>query len=133
MSEALSRLRQRLWRAYRALGDVLRLLARQQPMVQGSLYLLRRKCGKPGCHCARGEAHTTWVLSRSESGRTRILSVPSEQRGQLRDLTREYRLWQRGRAQLVKRFAALLELIDEIGHRRLRPWPPDDRHGRGTA
>ena len=41
---------------------------RSQPMVPGSLYLLRRKCGKPNCRCATGELHTRWVLTRSEQG-----------------------------------------------------------------
>jgi len=133
MSEALSRLRQRVWRTHRALAELLRLLARREPMVQGSLYVLRRKCGKPGCHCAGGEPHASWVLSRSESGRTRIHSVPGERRGQLRALTREYRLWQRARARVVKTSAALLALIDEIGQGRLRPWPPADDDGPGSG
>jgi len=135
MSESVSRLRQELWRLYRALARTVRALQRDAPMVQGSLYLLRRKCGNPTCRCARGELHPTWVLTRSESGKHRLYAVPVDQRGRLRPLTREYRRWQRTRAVLVKQFARLLALIDQLAQQRLQRWPapkPDD-HGPGTG
>ena len=127
MSESVSRLRQKLWRAYRALARTLRTLQRDAPMVQGSLYLLRRKCGKPNCRCARGQLHATWVLSRSESGRSRLYAVRAEQRGPLRPRAREYRRWQLARAHLVKQTAQLLALIDELAEQRLQSWPPPKR------
>ena len=34
-----------------------------QGLLRGSLTVLRRRCGSPGCHCARGELHETPVLS----------------------------------------------------------------------
>jgi hypothetical protein len=128
MSETVSRLRQKLWQAYRALARTLRLLQRDAPMVQGSLYLLRRKCGKPNCRCARGQLHATWVLTRSEAGRSRLYAVGAEQRGPLRPLAREYRRWQLARAHLVKQTAKLLALIDELAEQRLQPWPPTTGH-----
>lgn len=134
MSESVSRLRQELWRLYGALARTLRALQRDAPMVQGSLYLLRRKCGKPTCRCARGELHPAWVLTRSEAGKHRLYSVPTDQRGGLRPLAREYRRWQRTRAVLVKQFARLLALIDHLADQRLRRWPPpppDDGPGTG--
>jgi len=133
MSESISRLRQQLWLASAALGPTLRTLQRQQPMVPGSLYLLRRKCGKPHCRCAQGQLHASWVLTRSESGQSRLYSVPKDQRGRLRPLTQEYRRWQRARARLVKQSAALLTMIDQLAEGRLQPWPPASAHGSGTG
>lgn len=124
MSDALSRRRQQLWRDYQALGRTLRVLQRDGLMVPGTLYLLRRKCGKPNCRCARGELHTSWVLTRSESGRSRLYGVPADQRGRLRQLTREYRLWQLARARLVKQSAALVVRVDELAQSRWQSWPP---------
>lgn len=124
MSESVSRLRQQLGLVYRALARTLRALQRDTPMVQGSLYLLRRKCGKPTCRCARGELHATWVLTRSEAGQSRLYPVPAEQRGRLRPLAHEYRRWQRTRALLVKQSARLLALIDQLADHRLQRWPP---------
>ena len=132
MSDRVSRQRQQFWHAYHALARTLRTLQRQPPMVQGSLYLLRRTCGKPTCHCARGQRHAVWVLTRSEAGRSRLYTVPAAQRGRLRTLTGEYRRWQLARARLVKQTAALLARSDQLAAQRLQPWPPPQDHERGT-
>ena len=131
MTNDLSQLRQQLWRAYAALGVTLRRLQRSQPMVQGSFYLLRRKCGKPNCHCATGPRHTTYVLTRSEQGRDRLYTVPKDQRAQVRQWAAEYRRYQRARALLVKRHLYLLSLVDQIGEQRRLTWPPNQEvpHG----
>ena len=49
----------------------------------------------------------------------------------LRQLTSEYRRYQRARAVLVKRHHQLLALVDSLAELRLRAWPdkPPDAHG----
>jgi Family of unknown function (DUF6788) len=121
----LPNLRQQLWRAYAALATTLRRLQRSEPMVQGSFYLLRRKCGKPNCRCARGELHPAYVLTRSEAGKDRLYPVPKEQRAEVRKRAAEYRRYQRARAVLVKRHLRLLALVDQIAEQRLVTWPPN--------
>jgi hypothetical protein len=123
MSANLSRLRQKLWRAYAALARTLRPLQRGLPMVQGSFYLLRRKCGKPNCRCASGQLHASWVLTRSEAGKDRIYSVPKAQRAQVRRWALEYRRYQRARAALAKAHPQLLALADQMAGQRLLVWP----------
>lgn len=123
MSDDPAKLRQELWQVHTALARTLRRLQRWQPMVQGSFYLLRRKCGNPRCRCARGELHASWVITRSEAGKHRIYPVPKETRAWLRQLTAEYRRYQRARAVLVKRHQKMLALVDELAGLRLRPWP----------
>jgi hypothetical protein len=118
-----SSVRQQLWRGHAAMRTSLRVLQRSQSMVQGSFYLLHRKCGKPNCRCARGELHASWVITRSQLGKDRIYTVPAEERGRLRELTTEYRRYQRARAVLVKRHLQLLKLADLIAEKRLLPWP----------
>src|SRR5207244_12936231 len=44
-------------------------------LLRGSLIVLRRRCGKPGCHCVTGERHETPALSYSVEGRTRMLTL----------------------------------------------------------
>jgi len=121
----LPNLRQQLWRAYAAMATTLRRLQRSEPMVQGSFYLLRRKCGKPNCRCARGELHPAYVLTRSEAGKDRLYPVPKEQRAEVRKRAAEYRRYQRARAVLVKRYLHLLALVDQIAEQRLITWPPN--------
>jgi hypothetical protein len=123
MSANLSPLRQKLWRAYAALARTLRQLQRDPPMVQGSFYLLRRKCGKPNCRCASGQLHASWVLTRSEAGKDRIYPVPKDQRAQVRRWALEYRRYQRARAALAKAHPQLLALADEMAAQRLLAWP----------
>jgi len=121
----LPKLRQDLWRAYAAQATTLRRLQRTQPMVRGSFYLLRRKCGKPNCRCARGQLHPVYVLTRSEAGKDRLYPVPKAQRAEVRKWAAEYRRYQRARAVLVKRHLRLLALVDQIAEQRLFTWPPN--------
>ncbi len=123
MSADLSQLRQQLWRAYAALAKTLRRLQRSEPMVQGSFYLLRRKCGKPNCRCTTGHLHAIYVLTRSEAGRDRLYPVPKDQRAQVRKWAAEYRRYQRARAVLSKRHLHLLSLVDRMAEQRLLTWP----------
>lgn len=124
MNGDLPKLRQQLWRAYPALASTLRRLQRSQPMIRGSFYLLRRKCGKPNCRCATGQLHPTYVLTRSEAGKDRLFPVPKAQRAEVRTRAAEYRRYQRARAVLVKRHLRLLALVDQIAEQRLLTWPP---------
>ena len=123
MSDDIPKLRQQLWRAYGALANTLRRLQRSEPMVQGSFYLLRRKCGKPNCRCASGQLHTAYVLTRSQAGKDRLYPVPKEQRAQVRKWAAEYRRYQRARAVLSKRHLLLLSLVDQMAQQRLLTWP----------
>ena len=121
----LPKLRQELWRTYAAQATTLRRLQRSEPLVRGSFYLLRRKCGKPNCRCARGELHPAYVLTRSEAGKDRLYPVPKAQRAEVRKRAAEYRRFQRARAVLVKRHLRLLALVDQIAEQRLLTWPPN--------
>lgn len=105
------------------MGRTVHGLQRSEPMIQGSFYLLRRKCGKPNCHCVCGQLHGSWVLTRREEGKDRLYSVPKDQRARVRKEAAEYRRYQRARALLVKRHARLLALADEIAEHRMRVWP----------
>ena len=75
--------------------------------------ILRRRCGKPTCHCAQGQPHTTPALSVSEQGKTRILTLRPAQVPAVRAALRRY---QQAQAQLERQAAA--------GLRRLAHRPP---------
>jgi hypothetical protein len=114
-SDGLSRLRQSL----RQLGDetarLLEIFLQREPLLRGSVYELRRKCGKAACCCATaGQLHATPVLSRSEGGRTRLLVVPEGKLAQWRELTRRYQELRQARARLVKIHAKMVALIDQL-------------------
>lgn len=119
-----SALRQRFWRQYRSLGRLLRTLTSQGPLIQGSFYLLKRKCGKASCRCARGQLHTAWVLTRSESGKHKLYTVPPDQRAQVRKLAAAWRRYQRARARLLQQIAQLVSAADQLAQRERVDWPP---------
>lgn len=55
-----------------------RLLQRcaDAPLLRGSLVSMHRTCGKPGCHCARGEKHVSLYLSIRVGARRKMVYVP---------------------------------------------------------
>lgn len=83
-------------------------------MIRGSVVTHRRKCGKRGCRCAAGETlHEATVLSYSEAGRTRLLTLPAAEIAAVRAATERYRValsaveaqGEAGRAALIARLA----------------------------
>ncbi len=67
----------------RQLRDRRRRIAGRIPdlaeVIAGSLQEQRRRCGKEGCRCTRGELHGPYLyLSLRVGGRTRMLYVPAE-------------------------------------------------------
>ena len=49
-----------------------------QRFLRGTLSLRRHRCGKPNCHCARGELHLSLYLVQSRDGKPRQVFVPKE-------------------------------------------------------
>lgn len=46
--------------------------------LPGSLALCHRRCGKPTCHCAKGEGHPIWMLTYMLDGKKRVERIPAE-------------------------------------------------------
>lgn len=110
----LSRLRHDLVQLRDELGRLLEIFLAREPLVKGSVYTLRRKCGKPTCACTRGALHETVVVSWSEAGRTRLQPLPPGRRGDLCAAVRRYQRFRQARARLVKLHAEMLALIDAL-------------------
>lgn len=77
--------RQAIQRRRRVLHEQLRALS-HQPLMRGSLYQRRRRCGRKGCACATNPAaaHPSLFLSVSLDGRTRGFHVRPEDEAQVR-------------------------------------------------
>ena len=71
-------------------------------MIAGSLYQMKRKCGKPGCKCARGEPHASWYLSRAEQQRTKLTYIGKLVPDRLAKPIRRYQRHQKFLAQIRK-------------------------------
>ncbi len=112
--ELLSQLRKSLTDRVQELKGLLPILLGRQLMVKGSVYRLRRKCGKPTCHCANGTLHESMVLSWSEAGRTRLRSISERSVNRLRRLTERYQRFRKARARLVQISKEILEITNRI-------------------
>ena len=62
----------------RRLRSELARLVSQYGVLHGTLIRRRRKCGRPGCRCAKGEGHEGIYLIVTERGKPRQLYVPEE-------------------------------------------------------
>jgi hypothetical protein len=110
----LSRLRQVLRRLLQNLEGSLEVAFGRSPLVKGNVYEMARKCGKPNCICTRGELHRSMVLSWSEGGRTRLLSIPSERLREVREKSEEYLRFRRARARVTEIGREILAVLDQI-------------------
>jgi hypothetical protein len=59
-------------------------------VLRGSLSLRYRKCGNPGCKCARGEGHRGLYLVYSQEGRVRQVFIPRQFEGQVQQWVDQY-------------------------------------------
>lgn len=114
MNHNLSSLRSQLLDLQKLLPALLESSLGRDPLLPGSVYTLRRKCGKPSCHCRRGELHESTVLSYRGQGRPQNISPRPEDVELLRKMTDHYRRCRQARAQLVLWQRQLLKLVDDL-------------------
>jgi hypothetical protein len=110
----ISRIRQSLDQMAEEIGELLPVFAERRPMLKGTVYEQRRKCGKPNCGCATGKPHGTMLLSWSERGRTKLIAIPEGYLKEWQVLTRRYQRFRRARARLGQIHKRMLALIDEL-------------------
>jgi len=63
---------------------------RNPHMVRGTLFTLRRRCGKPSCHCATESGHESPALAYPEGGRTRTMTLSEGEVDDVRDALERY-------------------------------------------
>lgn len=76
--------------------------------LRGSLIVLRRRCGKPTCHCAQGPPHSTPALSYSQQGKTQLITLRPADLPPVRAGLRRYR---QAQAELERQAAAGLRQL----------------------
>ena len=68
----------------------LRKLSEIGPVLRGTISSIEVKCGNPNCKCARGERHSSNILTRKIDGKTKTVYVPAGMLEEARKWTREY-------------------------------------------
>lgn len=116
----LSQRRQRIRRLSRELEAPLGELLTRKPFIKGTLYELKTKCGKPNCHCFKGEPHKVMVLTWSEGGEKHLRVVRKEDLARVKKFTGNYRRFRKGRAEAGMIMKKILGSADEIERELLR-------------
>ncbi len=127
--ERFSRLRQTLLQLADEIEGLVKPLFSDRPVMKGTVYELKRKCGKPSCKCARGELHTRMVLSASEGGKTRLQVIPHGSLGEVQEKVRRYQEFRRVRARLGEIYRKMLTVMDEMEAMRREELPSPDKKG----
>jgi hypothetical protein len=112
--ERFSRLRQSLLHLAQEVRQLVEPFFSDRPVMKGSVYELRRRCGKPGCKCAQGELHASMVVSASERGKTRLQVIPHGFLVEVQNKVRGYQELRRARARLVEIHRKMLTFMDEM-------------------
>ena len=111
--------RQALDRLVMELASVIRAFCDHQPLFQGSLRKVARRCGKHRCRCTRGLLHRSTVLIDRRGEKPRIRKVSGPQFRHLLAPTREYQKLRDRRARLSQLHRELLGLCDRLTRYRL--------------
>ena len=101
--------RAQLSAAERSFRSRIAQLASGQWYLRGTLSERSGKCGKPNCHCVKGELHRSLYLVQSRAGKPRQICVPQAWQQRVRQAVNDYRLMQR-----------LIEEVSELEWKRLK-------------
>ena len=112
--EKFSQLRQTLLPLASEIEGLVEPFFSDRPVIKGTVYELKRRCGKPGCKCARGELHARMVVSASEGGKTRLQVIPHEYLIEVQAKVRHYQELRRVRARLGEIYRKMLKVIDQM-------------------
>ena len=110
----VSRLRQSVLHLAEEIKGLVEPFFSDRPVIKGTVYELKRRCGRPGCKCARGELHARMVVSASEGGKTRLQVVPHGFLVEVQAKVRRYQELRRARARLGEIYREMLKVMDQM-------------------
>jgi hypothetical protein len=95
--------------------------------LPGSLAISHRRCGKPSCHCAKGDGHPFATLTFMAAGKKRVESIPADWLDTVRPRVQAGRKFKNMAAELLTVNAELLVLARQQRRRQANgsaPPPP---------
>lgn len=109
-----SQLKQELRRLSEEIVEITASYLPDKPLIKGTVYELKRKCGKPRCKCTQGQLHHQMVVSSSEKGKTKIRTIPVGFLTEVKEKVRRYQKLRRARARLIEVQKKMFQIMDEI-------------------
>ena len=95
--------------------------------LPGSLAISHRRCGKPSCHCAKGDGHPLGTLTFMVAGKKRVETIPADWLDAIRPRVQAGRKFKTIAAELLAINAELFVLSRQQRRRQVRgssPPPP---------
>lgn len=65
-------------------------LAHGGRLLRGNVVVMKRRCGKKGCRCQRGDLHVSLYLAQSQEGRKRMVYVAKRFEESVKEWVRRY-------------------------------------------
>jgi hypothetical protein len=100
-------------------AQLLEGLLTDEPLLKGSLALVKRRCGKANCHCVKKPTHEVWVLGSSQGGKPRCQVIRKADVAEARERQatyKEFRAALRELEAMRKEENALLRSLMEDRH-----------------
>ena len=115
MQVDISPLRVNFVRFFDELQKLSHALLDGEPMMRGTVYEMKRKCGGAHCVCVtEGKLHATLVISWSEEGKTRLKTLSNLDVEDYRRMSRRYKEFRKVRRRVDKVFQEMIQLIDRV-------------------
>jgi hypothetical protein len=127
--EKFTRLRQSLVHLVSEIKQLVEPFFSDRPVIKGTVYELRRRCGKPGCKCAKGALHARMVVSASEKGKTQLRVIPRGFFVEVQQKVGRYQELRQIRARLVAMHREMLRVLDEMEAMRREEIASSDKKG----
>jgi hypothetical protein len=118
-AQAASQRRLRLRGLLDEMGRWTSVVQGRDPLLAGSLYERRRRCGKARCRCASGRLHGSLALSVSRQGRSRLIPLAGLDPSQLSRHSAADRHVRQARKKLQSLCHSLLQEAERL--RRVNP------------
>lgn len=109
-----STLRLEICRRQERLSALLNQLKSASPMIRGSVYSRRRRCGNPRCRCVRGHPHRDRVLAIRRAGRMNVRGLDPAADAAVEQAVAAWRGFRRQRSELVAACRDLLLAVDRL-------------------
>ena len=131
--EKFSRFRQALGHLTNEMKGVIEPFFSDRPVIKGTVYELKRRCGKPGCRCTEGHLHARMVLSASERGKTRLQVIPHGCLVEVQAKAQRYQELRRARARLGELYRKMLRVMDQMEGMRREDLSSSGKKGSGEG
>lgn len=112
--ERESRLRLEIGQRRQHLDALLNRLQGGGPMIRGSIYARRRRCGKPRCRCVRGHPHRDRVLAIRRAGRVNVCGLDPIADAAVEEAVAAWHGFRRQRGELAAACRDLLRAVDRL-------------------